>query len=509
MRSLSEKFLYGGVFDDRITAFQSRTPTLKDYHNLLLQAFLTGRKLLLNDGYILQHPLILEDMKKKESLLFALADRGQIVVSSRSSTNYVPLSELPRQKNAPPSMKERYKKEKASGAWDDVRRGLDRLDRCSRASWPSFDKDVAFCRVMARFYSNVDRKNADRVATLFLKCWDAFHDYISRTGNYSFPRTTWECIVKGENPGPIHQTNNLFTPPLSQSDHADENAREHLMAIANMAYHYAFVACCRLDEAAAGVDDAEIAAPQTQAYSLSSPRLSSFSACLRPERESIGGAYDKLETFEIPIPQIFERFLREDGQTWSPKEWNVLRTFIDDEDWRQKRLDFSERLNDYNVSYNRKELAALDSARSELKARVETMLSKTDLSYRAHRALKYVLKSFSWRDAWKRIPWFVRIPVPFFVEQKIQSVLEKRASSYATSSIAPAIPNAIGLGMVCATTLGGIWWRYNESKITKISLTPDVLWVVGKPFDQISRALPKFAPNAAYGESVLFPTPQD
>ncbi len=514
-----EEYLYGGGFDDRFTAFARQVTTdYKDYNNLLLQSFISGRTLLLNDGYIFQHPQIQEDLKREangeKSLLFTLAEEGQIIVVAREGANGTPLELLPFQKSAPPSLRNVHKYLEDNNSWGDVEKGLKTLDkRCRRVSWPNYHKEIAFCRVMAMFYHSVSKSNSSQNAPSnnannklndqFCRCFDAFHDYIVKSGNQQKTRTTWENIIKGFDPAYDESKDKTIrynpAPPLNKQEHGDPEVREKLMAIANLAYHYAFVACYR--NQGGGISNT-LACTASQL-------VPDFAAYLAPKRNRQIVADDI--DFSIKYPVLFSQAASAASGQFD--QWDKLRNFVVDKKWKTLRAGFSNLLDKYNCDPTSENKNSLMNSREQLNNYAEQALAKIDPIflpvYYTNKFLRRLENAPSWSG------FLLTIQCDYIADKIISFMQDSFASISSTLLQITPSDYATFVGVATGVGLAGYVlhkaWNAAQSRMasgTPRTLIPETLWVEGAPFKAIINDLPLFDsnnPGKTYGESVLFP----
>lgn len=503
----TEHFLYGGTFDDRYTSFaDSRRIDYRSYRRMILQSFFNGQTLLLNDGYIHQHPEILRDMEKEgvnhASMLSALAKAKQVAIAKRID---VPLEELPFQDDAPDSLVDKHRDLVRENKWNDVRKGLVSLDKkCGRsASWSIYDKDVAFCRTMGFLHKHRELLRNKVLEEQFHRCFEAFCDYVCRR-NRKKPRTTWEIIVKGDDPAYLETSGESKeksprpnpNPPMSSEEHADPKVRERLMTIANLAYSYAFVACYRKQE----IDGTGIrrngCESQTLAFSPTA-QLGDLDSCLfqQVNMQEVDIKARPRRPLRVDYPALITEFCKADSLP-STKEYEDFVTLAEDSEWRQKRYEFSSALNQYCIDPKPISLGNLKVCQSSLNDYVRgTLLKKVSREFR-----RCVPVVYSQANNFR----------PSFVSPLTRFLCSFGKNSCTVTGIALGLGGLPIAAEVVSRAPRVFDWGYGwfKSIYRSFQLEPTVFWTEGGSYKKITSDLPRYADvkETSLDEKVLFPT---
>ena len=131
--SLTQGYNYLGIIDDAVDRFPWRfkiTPKSLD-HSLAIQ-LLTGRPILLNDGYLIQHPIARESLMQRDGLLWSMIDVGFVHVMARGEIEGYTLPEMPEvMSNRGVKSYQRLVNDEIPDApsWRSLRPHLERLDK--------------------------------------------------------------------------------------------------------------------------------------------------------------------------------------------------------------------------------------------------------------------------------------------------------------------------------------------------------------------------------------------
>ncbi|MGR9116876.1 MAG: hypothetical protein ACU85E_14025 [Gammaproteobacteria bacterium] len=202
-------------------------------HSLAVQ-LITGRPILLNDGYLIQHSLCIKAITDRDSLLWSLIDAGFVSILSRGFGRF-PLQEMPVQMSTSVETMSLLINDKLTGAppWNEYKKRLEDVDRRMRAvdnfvPWPRYDAGSGYSVFARRL---LDRKSSpkslgltalrsDDVLESFLK---EFNELLEK--DMSAARTKWEQLAKRYADNPNYAKN-------------PKKAHHELMVLANEIYHY-------------------------------------------------------------------------------------------------------------------------------------------------------------------------------------------------------------------------------------------------------------------------------
>ncbi len=226
---------YLGTLDDSVERFpwSFKTDEKRLDHSLAVQ-LITGRPILLNDGYLLQHSLCIKAILDRESLLWALIDSGFISIMSRGF-NQFPLHEMPVRMSASVETMRMLINDKIPGAppWNEYRDKLEDIDNRMRAinnfvPWPKYDAGSGFLVMTNRLIEH--KSSIKKLGLTSIRSDDVllsfFREYVELLGkNLSAPRTQWEKLAK------VYADN----PDCAKNA---KKAHLELMILANEMYHY-------------------------------------------------------------------------------------------------------------------------------------------------------------------------------------------------------------------------------------------------------------------------------
>ena len=146
-----EGFTYLGTIDDMVVKYPWRFKvTEKSLNHSLAIHLLDGHPILINDGYLVQHPLGRAALLDKESLLWELIKVGFVNVMARGARRYG-LAEMPLRmsKEGIKSYQWIIDDQVPGVSWKDLRASLELLDDTLRKSnhlrdWPAYDAGSGF-----------------------------------------------------------------------------------------------------------------------------------------------------------------------------------------------------------------------------------------------------------------------------------------------------------------------------------------------------------------------------
>lgn len=230
-----QSLTYLGTFDDVVQRYPWAAPINEAYlRTMIVRHVLFGGRLLLNDGYLVMHPLLQRALVQgAKNPLLGLIDEGFLAVLSTKDDILTSISE--RADSGVQSFVELRK----SSLWDDIAPTLDAVshrlrDRKLFLPWPRKDMGYGFAAAMARArgpdgaarpladigLTQTPRRVAERV---FFR----FEEIAAR--NTEALRTKWENIAR-EEVGRAIMLNR-------------RKAMRQLMGLANEAYHFNFASC--------------------------------------------------------------------------------------------------------------------------------------------------------------------------------------------------------------------------------------------------------------------------
>lgn len=230
-------FNYLGTIDDVVQRYPWRFKITQDLlnHSLATQ-LIDGRPLLINDGYLVLHPVAQSAIMDRENLLWTLISEGFVNVLSRGYGVYG-LHDMPEKMQSTIESFDLLVNGRIDGApaWNELKKQLKKIDQHLNAfdasiSWPSFDSGSGFIALADRI---LQRQSTARSLGLG---WSiktrVLHDFLRRfidrmQGDKSGPRNYWEKLAKefADRPGYTSRPDNFV---LS------------MMNLVNEMYHYNF-----------------------------------------------------------------------------------------------------------------------------------------------------------------------------------------------------------------------------------------------------------------------------
>lgn len=239
-------YTYVGTFDDIVIRYPWRFRIDADYIQYCLAFhWITGRKILLNDGYLLNNDLLRDALRNDGHLLRLLIAQGTVLIASRGYRYAGPqmspirefgLHETPERMQHIPSFERILKSGVDGEAWPVFRRRLELVDqelfdRSSQLPWSPYDTSsgyLAFAKKLMDDRSTsssvgLGRMMATRDFHLFLRM---FHERIASDLTKG-PRSVWEEIARSFAEDP--DVTNVPSQTL-----------QALMRLSNEIYHYNF-----------------------------------------------------------------------------------------------------------------------------------------------------------------------------------------------------------------------------------------------------------------------------
>ena len=224
---------YLGSFDDRSVAYsRNNTLNINSLNDILFAELLfsTNSQIVINDGYLIHSPILIEALTKKppkgkslkdfhyeQSPLFSMLRNGRVMVLGRENSFMGAVERMLREDN------ESYNKIKERKDWQKTIDILDRDLKNCFMDWPTKNTSYGFIKLMQQLFEKGPEKLGLKIKShLFEEIALEFTKKVDENPNS--PRDKWEKIVK------------------QHSDYKNE-----LMAIANRAYHYNFGMCLKAD----------------------------------------------------------------------------------------------------------------------------------------------------------------------------------------------------------------------------------------------------------------------
>lgn len=226
---------YLGTLDDSVDRFPwlFKITEARLNHSLAVQ-LITGRPILLNDGYLVQHKLCAKSIIDRDSLLWSLIDSGYVSIMSRGFGRY-PLQDMPvAMSESVESMRLLVENRLPDlPPWDEYKHRLADVDARIRTSskfvpWPSYDAGSGFLVLAKRLIERGASRTS--LGLRSLRSDDVLRDFLTEyvdilEADLSAARTKWEQL--SERYG-------------NTSKYLGDAATAHLemMRLANEIYHY-------------------------------------------------------------------------------------------------------------------------------------------------------------------------------------------------------------------------------------------------------------------------------
>jgi len=185
---------YVGLFDDVIARYRPHPyGSTAMVRQILAECLLFGAPGLLNDGYLVQHPVFLEFLLSRDDGFLELLERDRLTVASVIQPPSVSI-----ERRAAVGV-ETHRELIESDDWTAIARAIDDLPGQSERSWPSRDLTDGFVHLTRKLRALVENNSLPEAQGLpsngsigsFL---DRFLEALSR--HHEAPRTQWEGLAK-------------------------------------------------------------------------------------------------------------------------------------------------------------------------------------------------------------------------------------------------------------------------------------------------------------------------
>ena len=200
-------------------------------HSLITQ-LLDGRPVLLNDGYLVHHPLARQAVLDRNSLLWELMRVGFVRVMSRGGDDYT-LAEMPYRMSKVQSFFDLVHDQVKDVRWKELRAALEETDQELRArghliQWPAFESGSGFQAFAQRI---LDRDSSPRSLGMGRHVrHEVLREFLQRylvkiASDPVGPRDTWEKLAQR----------------MSKQEGKTEDAKAFVTSLMNFAtetYHY-------------------------------------------------------------------------------------------------------------------------------------------------------------------------------------------------------------------------------------------------------------------------------
>lgn len=226
-------FTYFGTLDDVVLKYPWRFKVDTNYLNYsLAYQVITGRPVLINDGYLVNSPICRAQLQDRRSLLWTLIDCGFLAVLSRGKGRFG-IHEMPEQMLHIGSFNDLVHSRLPDVTdWRRFRRELEDMDRRLISQnqyqpWPKFDTNSGY----AVFANRLLGSTARSVGLANLASTQVLHDFLRtfiddlKKPGKKGPRDRWELLA----------TEYANVPDYTSQPKAFLNA---MMRLANEVYHY-------------------------------------------------------------------------------------------------------------------------------------------------------------------------------------------------------------------------------------------------------------------------------
>jgi hypothetical protein len=230
----SSAWTYMGVLDDAAVDHPWNFKlTDAELTHLLVVELLQGKPVLLNDGYLVNHPFARNAIVQRHGLLWELIQQGYVGVMARGGSRYS-LDQMPvEMARSVDSFRDLVAGRRADADWPILQRRLSTLDNFLRQTqqivdWPRYHAGSGFLALSRRLLERNATPHSLGVARHVSK--SALRDFLTElTDNLSMnrdaPRSKWTSLARKY---------------AANSDYTNEPGRfvRALMNLANELYHY-------------------------------------------------------------------------------------------------------------------------------------------------------------------------------------------------------------------------------------------------------------------------------
>lgn len=195
---------YYGSIDDVVHRYpwKFKLTSQRLFHSMAAQV-IDGRPLLLNDGYLVNHPVARSAVLQKDNLLWALLEKGFVKLYVRGGENYN-LQEMPERMSHVESFRDLVGDRVPGVSWRELRRKLASVDKRMRdhgalVSWPNYDTGSGFKVLVDRI--NAKESSARSLGLGFLVRNETLREFLKRfrdrlESDPRGPRDQWEKLAK-------------------------------------------------------------------------------------------------------------------------------------------------------------------------------------------------------------------------------------------------------------------------------------------------------------------------
>ncbi|MDB9415208.1 hypothetical protein [Microcystis aeruginosa] len=223
------QYTYTGLLDDVMIRYSNEYSSADFFNKMIAKNVFFGGGIYINDGYLVNHPIVRQNLYDENTLLRRMLSEGFIRILTKASSANI-LSEMPQRMADQGNWS--YQELVNSNEWETLKPCLTRIAKSAfqkghARSWPNRDMSYGFTKLMIRAFTEENPRNLG-LANISRDEWLSIRDdFLARDPRRGGPRDKLEKAAL-----------NIFQGTRSNSD--IRIAMNDVMTVGNQAYHYNF-----------------------------------------------------------------------------------------------------------------------------------------------------------------------------------------------------------------------------------------------------------------------------